>query len=101
MAETMTREQKAAKETTQAARRGAQLVREGEPAQAAMEAQEMIPSSVFAYAAGASILASLVLFFTRDRKDWSLFVGQWAPMFLLTGVFYKLLRPSKELTSQE
>jgi hypothetical protein len=28
------------------------------------------------------------------RRDWSIFVGQWPPTFLLFGLFHKVLRPS-------
>jgi hypothetical protein len=29
------------------------------------------------------------------KRDWSIFVGQWPPTFLLFGLFHKILRPSK------
>ena len=96
MAEAMTKEKQAVKETAEAAKRGVERVKEGEPTQGMMEAQEKIPSAAYSIAAGASILASLILFL-RQRKDWSLFVGQWAPTFLLMGIFYKLLKPSREM----
>lgn len=95
MAEAMTKEQQAARETKEAAQRGIERLKEGEPTRAAMEVQEMIPTAAYAVAAGASILASAILFLRRYR-DWSLFVGQWAPTILIMGIFYKLLRPSKE-----
>jgi len=93
MAEAMTEEQRIAEETGRAVRRGRRRLAEKEPTRAAMEVQEMIPSAVYAYAAGASILASLALFL-RKEKDWSLFVAQWAPTILLMGIFYKLMKPS-------
>lgn len=96
MAEAMTKEQQMAEKTREAAQKGVERVREGEPTQAVMEIQEAIPTAAYAYAAGASILASAALFSSRKTRDWSLFVGQWAPTFLLMGIFYKLLRPSKE-----
>lgn len=40
-----------------------------------------------------SIIASMILFFGHKRET-SLFVGQWAPTFLLFGLFHKLLKPS-------
>ncbi|MBI2844800.1 MAG: hypothetical protein HYX78_15510 [Armatimonadetes bacterium] len=95
MAEAMTKEKEVAEQAGRAAKRGVQRVAEGEPTRAVMEVQEMIPVPLLAYAAGASILASAILFGAK-RRDWSLFVGQWVPTFLLTGLFYKLLRPSKE-----
>ena len=96
MAKAMTKEQQVVEETAKAAKRGAQRLAEGEPMQAAMEVQELIPAPLYAYAAGASILASMLLFFLRKNKDWALFVGQWAPTFLAMGAFFKLLRPSRE-----
>lgn len=99
MAEAMTREQQAVKETVRAAKRGVERAAEGEPTQGMMEAQERMPSALYAIGAGASILASLILF-TRKSRDWSLFVGQWAPTFLLMGIFYKLIMPSKEMRKE-
>jgi hypothetical protein len=100
MAESMTREKQAVQETGRAAKRAVERVAEGEPTQGMMEAQERVPSSVYAIGAGASILASMILFLTR-KKDWSIFVGQWAPTILLMGIFYKLLKPSKEMPQQQ
>jgi hypothetical protein len=96
MAEAMTKEQQAVKETGRAMKRGVERLKEGEPSQAMMEAQERIPTAAYAIAAGGSIIASAILF-GRKSRDWSLFVGQWAPTFLLMGIFYKLLKPSREV----
>lgn len=52
---------------------------------------ERVPSDVFLYAAGASIATSLVLKLTK-RDHEALFVGQWAPTFLLLGVITKLTK---------
>jgi hypothetical protein len=49
-----------------------------------------VPTEVWYWAAIVSILASAVLF-ASNKRDWSLFVGQWPPTFLLFGVFHKLL----------
>lgn len=40
-----------------------------------------------------SIIGAMVLFFARKREA-GLFVGQWAPTFLLFGLYHKLLKPS-------
>jgi hypothetical protein len=50
-----------------------------------------IPSDVFMWAAGASIAASLALKIAK-RDHEALFVGQWAPTFLLLGVFNKIIK---------
>ncbi|HOK53013.1 MAG TPA: hypothetical protein PLP86_07455 [Armatimonadota bacterium] len=96
MAESMTTEQQVAEKTMEAEKRGMERVREGEPTKALLEAGETAPSTLYAYLAGASVLLSAILFFTRKSKDWSLFIGQWAPTFLALGLFTKLLKPSKE-----
>jgi hypothetical protein len=54
-----------------------------------------IPEEVWYWAALGSIVASAVLFLA-NKRDWSLFVGQWPPTFLLFGLFHKVLRPSRE-----
>jgi hypothetical protein len=50
-----------------------------------------LPSDVFLWAAGASILGALYLK-TRGHKHDALFVGQWAAPFLLLGVYNKLVK---------
>lgn len=50
-----------------------------------------VPGEVWYLAAIGSVLASAVLF-ASNRRDWSLFVGQWPPTFLLFGLFHKLMR---------
>ena len=50
-----------------------------------------LPSDTFLWLAGGSILASLALKFSgRDHE--ALFVGQWAPTFLLLGVYNKIVK---------
>jgi hypothetical protein len=49
-----------------------------------------VPGEVWYWAALGSILASAILF-ASNKRDWSLFVGQWPPTFLLFGLFHKLL----------
>jgi hypothetical protein len=50
-----------------------------------------LPSDLFLWAAGGSILASL-MFQASGRKDDALFVGQWAPTFLILGLYNKLVK---------
>lgn len=50
-----------------------------------------LPSDVFLYAAGGAIVASLTLKTIGRDKD-ALFVGQWAPTFLLLGLYNKLVK---------
>jgi hypothetical protein len=51
---------------------------------------DQVPGVVWYWAAVASILASATLFLA-GKRDWSIFVGQWPPTFLLFGLFHKLL----------
>ena len=50
-----------------------------------------LPSDLFLWAAGASIVGSLVLQ-CSGRQHASLFVGQWAPTFLILGLYNKLVK---------
>jgi hypothetical protein len=50
-----------------------------------------LPSDTFLWAAGASIAASLALM-TLGNRHAALFVGQWAPTFLLLGVYDKIVK---------
>ena len=50
-----------------------------------------IPSDIFLWAALASIATSLVLQML-DRKMNALFVGHWAPTFLLLGIYNKIVK---------
>jgi hypothetical protein len=52
---------------------------------------DAIPEEVWYWAAVNSILVSAALF-ASNKRDWSLFVGEWPPTFLLFGLFHKLLR---------
>lgn len=50
-----------------------------------------LPSDVFLWLAGGSIIASLILkSMKRDHK--ALFVGQWPAPFLLLGIYNKLVK---------
>ena len=64
---------------------------EGSLARAIEHQTAKLPSDIFLWAALASIATSLVLKIL-DRKHDALFVGQWAPTFLLLGVYNKLVK---------
>lgn len=49
-----------------------------------------VPANVFLWAAGASIVGSLALQVSRRREEAN-FVGQWAPTFLILGLYNKLM----------
>jgi hypothetical protein len=53
-----------------------------------------IPEQVWYWSAIGSILASAGLK-VAGKNDWSIFVGQWPPTFLLFGMFHRLLKPGK------
>ncbi|NLC56655.1 MAG: hypothetical protein GX774_07465 [Armatimonadetes bacterium] len=57
--------------------------------------ENLSPTAYFAGVLG-SIALSLGLFLFGKRQ-WSLFVGLWAPTILNAGLFMKLLRPSQEM----
>ena len=65
--------------------------REGPIARAIEEQTAKIPSDTFLWAAFGSIALSLILKFTDRRHD-ALFVGHWAPTFLLLGIYNKLVK---------
>jgi hypothetical protein len=50
-----------------------------------------IPSSAYLAAAIGSIAASAILK-AVGKGHWSLFVGQWAPTFLILGTYNKLMK---------
>jgi len=50
-----------------------------------------LPSDIFLWLALGSIAASLTLKISGRQKD-ALFVGQWAPTFLVLGVYNKLVK---------
>jgi len=64
---------------------------EGKFATAIEKQTAKLPSDTFLWAAGGSILASLVLRAIRRDND-AIFVGHWAPTFLLLGVYNKLVK---------
>ena len=50
-----------------------------------------LPSDTFLWLAGGSILGSLALKFSGRHHD-ALFVGQWAPTFLILGLYNKIVK---------
>lgn len=79
--------------------------REGKVAKAIEKQTAKLPSNVFLWAAGASILGSLALqlvsqpktsFFGRPQGlrygQLGNFVGQWAPTILLLGIYNKIVK---------
>lgn len=64
---------------------------EGRVATMIEEQTAKLPSDIFLWAAGGSIAASLTLQM-MGRKEDALFVGQWAPTFLILGLYNKLVK---------
>lgn len=65
--------------------------REGPIARAIEQQTAKLPSDTFLWAAFGSIGLSLALKLADRRHD-ALFVGQWAPTFLLLGIYNKLVK---------
>ena len=65
--------------------------REGFVAKTIEEQTAKLPSDAFLWLALGSIGASLTLKITGREKD-ALFVGQWAPTFLILGLYNKLVK---------
>jgi hypothetical protein len=64
---------------------------EGFVAKTIEEQTAKLPSDTFLWLAFGSIGASLTLKLTGRDKD-ALFVGQWAPTFLILGLYNKLVK---------
>jgi hypothetical protein len=64
---------------------------EGVLAKAIEEQTSKLPSDVFLWAAAGSIATSLALRM-MGKSHQSLFVGQWAPTFLILGLYNKLVK---------
>jgi len=64
---------------------------EGPLARMIEEQTAQLPSDLFLWAAGGSIVGSLLLQ-CMDKQHASLFVGQWAPTFLILGLYNKLVK---------
>jgi len=72
-------------------RSGDQSQAEGAVARMIEEKTAKLPSDLFLWAAGASIAGSLTLQ-CMGRQHESLFVGQWAPTFLILGLYNKIVK---------
>jgi hypothetical protein len=64
---------------------------EGFLAKAIEEQTSKLPSDLFLWAAAGSIATSLTLRM-MGKGNQSLFVGQWAPTFLILGLYNKLVK---------
>ncbi len=64
---------------------------EGPIARTIEEQTARLPSDTFLWAAFGSIAASLT-FQIMGRRQWATFVGQWAPTFLILGLYNKLVK---------
>ena len=64
---------------------------EGPVARAIEQQTAKLPSDTFLWLAGGSIACSLTLKLMGRRHD-ALFVGQWAPTFLLLGLYNKIVK---------
>lgn len=73
------------------ARMGLGRHEEGRIAKAIEQQTSQLPSDLFLWAAVGSILGSLTLN-AMGSKHQSLFVGQWAPTFLILGLYNKLVK---------
>jgi hypothetical protein len=70
---------------------GAGEHREGSLAKMIEEQTAKLPSDIFLWAAVGSIVGSAV-FQAMGERHKSLFVGQWAPTFLILGLYNKLVK---------
>jgi len=68
-----------------------ELHSEGPVARAIEEQTAKLPSDTFLWLAGGSIATSLTLKIMGRHHD-ALFVGQWAPTFLILGLYNKLVK---------
>lgn len=64
---------------------------EGQVARAIEQRTAQMPSDWFLWAAGGSVVLSLCLR-VMDRPHDALFVGQWAPTFLILGLYNKIVK---------
>lgn len=64
---------------------------EGIVARTIEEQTAKLPSDTFLWLAGGAIAASLTLKVMGEEKT-ALFVGQWAPTFLILGLYNKLVK---------
>lgn len=66
-------------------------IEEGQLARMLEEQTAKMPSDLFLWAAGGSIMGSL-MFQAMGEHHKALFVGQWAPTFLILGLYNKLVK---------
>jgi hypothetical protein len=66
-------------------------ISEGQTAREIERRTARLPSDVFLWAAGGSILAALALRMVGRSND-AQFVGQWAPTLLILGMYNKLVK---------
>ena len=84
-------EEQAHKVTERARQKAQHIIEEQKPKlEHAESAMEQYSPPVFMGLTVASIISSLVLFF-RKSKDDAVFVGLWAPTFLLLGLLFAML----------
>ncbi len=69
----------------------AQQHSEGTVARTIEQQTAKLPSDLFLWAAGGSILGSLTLK-AMGNDHGALFVGQWAPTFLILGLYNKIVK---------
>lgn len=69
----------------------AQRHSEGRVARTIENYTAQVPSDLFLWAAGASILGSLTLH-VLNRKEDAQFMGQWVAPFMLLGVYNKIVK---------
>ncbi len=65
--------------------------REGRTTRTLEKQTAKLPSQVFLWAATGSIASALALR-VMGKKSLSIFVGQWAPTFLLLGLYNKIVK---------
>jgi hypothetical protein len=65
--------------------------REGMVARTIEQQTAKLPSDLFLWGAVGSIVGSLVLAIAGDQKKAN-FVGQWAPTFLILGLYNKMVK---------
>lgn len=65
--------------------------RESRSARGIEQKTKHIPSDLFLWAAGASIIGSAALYLMGNKKA-SIFVGQWPPTFLVLGTYNKMVK---------
>jgi hypothetical protein len=68
-------------------------VREGGLAKPIEKVTAQLPSDTFLWLSAGSIIGSLVLRVMGKERD-AIFVGEWAPVFLILGLYNKLVKVS-------